>query len=48
MLGDLESERPPYSSGVQAKLTIHGPVTSTSEREESCPFWRSLGGLIPY
>ena len=49
MFGDLVPEWPPYSNGtIQARLTVKGPVITTSDREERCAFWRSLGSLIPY
>jgi hypothetical protein len=51
MFGDLAPYWPPYSSGVQARLTIEGPKISGSNdlgREDRCAFWRSLGSVIPY
>jgi hypothetical protein len=51
MFGELAPYWPPYSSGLQAQLTMKGPKISGSNdlgREDRCAFWRSVGSVIPY
>jgi len=52
MFGEMAPTWPPYyPGGVEAVLTVLGPVLASSNengREERCAFWRSLGSLIPY
>jgi len=52
MFGPMAPHWPPYyPGGVEAILTVRGPVIGSSNedgKEERCAFWRGLGSIIPY